>query len=141
MEEKKEDKEKTKKEVKNKFEFPKDKKTIALIVFGVLLLGSVIFSVSAFYKYKTFTDGGEWYCIANKCTDYYSNADNLIKNICEVKEGKMVCEFELKGENYKVSLDELDINSLLNIKDYQTFRDGCSQWKCSTQLFLKGGGE
>ena len=112
------------------------KQDIILIILGIILLISLVLSLFNYYKFS----GGEWFCVANQCIEY-SKGDDLVKNICSLQNGKMVCDFVLNDQRYKVDLDELDISTLENIKDVQIFESGCKEWKCSTQIYVKGGTE
>ncbi len=100
----------------------KMRKNWKLYLLALVLLAILGISI---YNYYTFR-GGEWSCIAQRCTEF-SNNDNWVNDNCNYIDTDMICEFTFNNQDYKLPLSKINKEQMVS----------CRQYECAVEVYVK----
>lgn len=100
----------------------KEKLMIAGIIVAIILTAAGIYS---FIK----INGGEWICIAQKCSLYFEGED-WVKQNCKLINNEMICEFQFQyqEQKFRIPLSGINVSDMIS----------CGKYECVTEAFVRG---
>ena len=98
------------------------KKKWIIYVAGVVLLLSIVMSIYNYYNFS----GGEWSCIAQRCTEF-SNNDEWVNDNCNYIDNDMICEFRFNNQDYRLPLSKINKEQMVS----------CRQYECAVEVYVK----
>ena len=110
----------------------KDPKAILkYAIIGIIVI-LVLLNISSVLKIDTLEntiEGGQWACIAQKCSEW-AYGDDWITDNCRPNENntQLMCTVLINGENIVVPIDIINIS---NVKS-------CRNYDCFSEVFIKG---